>query len=246
LPDAIYTDPRLAAVYEVLNPPAADTAFYAKLAGDPPRAVLDMGCGTGSFAVELAGRGHRVWGADPAAAMLEIARARPDGDRVTWVLSDAAGLDLDARFDVIVMTGHVFQVFLSDDEVLAALVALRRHLAPGGRLAFETRNPAVRAWQAWLPDKTCKTVEVPGVGRVEVHHDFSAVDGNLITFMTRFRFADGTTADEPSTLRFMGRDELEGFLNRAGFAEIARYGDWDGAPFGPSSPEIIAVATGTA
>jgi 2-polyprenyl-3-methyl-5-hydroxy-6-metoxy-1,4-benzoquinol methylase len=62
MPDAIFTDPRQAAVYEVLNPPADDTAFYLRLAGDRPLDGLDMGCGTGSFAVELARRGHARMG----------------------------------------------------------------------------------------------------------------------------------------------------------------------------------------
>jgi SAM-dependent methyltransferase len=243
VPDAIYTDPRLAAVYEVLNPPAADTAFYLALAGETPLAVLDMGCGTGSLAVEAARRGHRTWGADPAEAMLAIARARPGGERVTWVHSDAAGLGLDTRFDLIVMTGHVFQVFLEDEAVHAVLASLHAHLAPGGRLAFETRNPAVEGWRTWTPKETFRAVEVPGMGSVEVWHDVRAAEGGRVTFDTHFRFADGTAAVEPSTLRFMDRDELAGFLTEVGFEETAWYGDWDGAPLGPGSPEIIAVAT---
>jgi SAM-dependent methyltransferase len=242
VPDAIYTDPRLAAVYEVLNPPAADTAFYLALAGETSLDVLDMGCGTGALAVEAARRGHRVWGADPAEAMLAIARARPGGDHVTWVRSDAAGLRLDTRFDLIIMTGHVFQVFLEDEAVRAALASLHAHLAPGGRLAFETRNPAVRAWRTWTPKETFQAVEVPDLGRVEVWHDLRTAEDGRVTFDTHFHFADSSAAVEPSTLRFMDRDELAGFLAEAGLMEIAWFGDWDSAPLGLASPEIIAVA----
>ena len=80
-----YIDPRLAAVYDALNPPADDMAFYLDLAGETPKNVLDMGCGTGRLACELAARGHRATGADPAAAMLDIARNRPGGEKVTWI-----------------------------------------------------------------------------------------------------------------------------------------------------------------
>jgi len=243
MPDAIYTDPRLAAVYEVLNPPAADTDFYLDLAGDAPIDVLDMDCGTGILAVEFARRGHNATGADPAAAMLQIALLRPGGERVTWVHADAAGLDLDIRFDLIVMTGHVFQVFLGDDEVHAVLASLHTHLAPGGRLAFETRNPAARAWQTWTPAETHSVADVPGIGTVEVHHDVREAASHLVTFDTHFRFPDGDAVAEPSTLRFMTQDELAAFLAAAGFADVAWYGDWDSSPIGPTSPEIIAVAT---
>jgi 2-polyprenyl-3-methyl-5-hydroxy-6-metoxy-1,4-benzoquinol methylase len=138
-----YTDPRLSAIYDALNPPGPDAAFYTDLAGETPKSILDMGCGTGWLACALAERGHHVTGTDPASAMLEIARRRSGGDNVRWINVAAADLSSETQFDLIIMTGHVFQVFLTDQEVSAALGALRRHLAPGGRLAFETR--AIRA-----------------------------------------------------------------------------------------------------
>ena len=91
-PSASYADPRLAALYDALNPPDASTAFYLGLPGPPPARILDVGCGTGQLACEFAGRGHDVTGADPAAAMLAVARARPGGDRVRWIQASAAGL----------------------------------------------------------------------------------------------------------------------------------------------------------
>jgi SAM-dependent methyltransferase len=254
MPCASYTDPRLAAVYDTLNPPAEDTAFYLDFAGTAPPAprktILDMGCGTGRLACDLAARGHRVTGADPAPAMLEIARARPGGDRITWIETDAAGLAVDTRFDLAIMTGHVFQVFLQDRDVRAALGTLRRHLAPGGRLAFETRNPAVRDWESWRPAETRVALQVPGLGAVEVHYDIRAVEGDLVTFETHFRFAPddapgdppGDVVVAPHTLRFMSRDELAAFLAEAGFADVAWYGDWDHSPVTPASPEIIVIA----
>ncbi len=77
-------------------------------------------------------------GADPAVAMLDIARSRYGGDKVKWINIGAADLSLETRFDLIIMTGHAFQVFLTDQDVSAMLRVLRGHLAPGGRLASET------------------------------------------------------------------------------------------------------------
>jgi SAM-dependent methyltransferase len=225
-----------------LNPPAQDTEFYLDLAGTKPKTILDMGCGTGLLAATLAGRGYSVTGADPAHAMLTIARQRQNGDKVRWVETDAASLHLDTRFDLIVMTGHVFQVFLEDDAIRAVLANLRRLLAPRGRLAFETRNPAVREWEDWTPDKTRSRVEVDGLGAMDVHHDIAVVLGPLVTFETHFRFAADDLVVTPVTLRFMDRKELAGFLDGAGFAKLAWYGDWDRSPCGPTSPEIIVVA----
>ncbi len=239
---AAYTDSRLAALYDALNPPEADTAFYLDLAGTSPKRVLDVGCGTGRLASELAGRGHRVIGADPSPAMLAIARSRPGGGRVTWIESGAAGLRLPEPVDLAVMTGHVFQVFLEDSAVAAALTALRALLAPGGRLAFETRNPPARGWESWRPDATREILEVEGQGPVAVHYDVTAVEGELVSYETQFDFGPGDRVVAPSRLRFMPQDTLARQLAEAGFESLLWYGDWDRSPLTARSPEIIVVA----
>ena len=238
---ACYADPRLAAVYDALNPAGADTAFYLGLAGDVPIRVLDVGCGTGLLACELAARGHRVTGADPAAAMLDVARRRPGGGLVRWAEADAAGLPAGSRFDLVVMTGHVFQIFTSDSDVRSALGAVRSCLAPGGRVAFETRNPAVREWAEWNPRDTRERVDAAGA-TAEVCYDIRSVDGELVTYETCFRFADDDTVTVPETIRFIGQDQLAAFLAEAGLTEVTWYGDWDRSPVSPASPELIAVA----
>lgn len=75
--------------------------------------------------------------------MLAVARDRPHGDKVEWIEATAQAFRSPKRFDLVVMTGHAFQVFLTDEDVRAACLTMREHLAPGGRVVFETRNPAV-------------------------------------------------------------------------------------------------------
>ena len=242
---ASYADPRLAAVYDGLNPLTDDTdthGFYLKLAGETPIEVLDMGCGTGRLSFQLAARGHRVTGADPAVGMLGVARGKPGGDAITWIETGAADLDVDTRFDLVIMTGHVFKVFLEDDEVLAALTNLHRHLTPGGRVAFETRNRDVQVWDEWGPDETSVAVDVAGVGPVRVHYDLVSAEDRFVTFTTHFRFAADDMVVAPTTLRFMDHDTLAGVLAEAGYTDVEWYGDWDGSPVGPTKPEIIAIA----
>lgn len=238
---AAYADTRLTALYDALNPPGDDTAFFLSLPARPAETVLDVGCGTGLLACALAGRGHQVTGADPAAAMLAVARGRPGGDQVRWIEADAAGLSVPTRFDLIIMTGHVFQLLLGDGDVRAALGNLRRHLAPGGRIAFETRNPQAREWQYWSPQETRRRVDT-AAGPADVHYDISEVTGDLVTYETCVRFPGGEQVIMPDTLRFMDQAELAGFLTEAGLTNVTWYGDWDRSPASPASPEIIAVA----
>lgn len=239
---ASYTVPRLTAVYDALNPPADDMHFYIELAGHTPKNILDMGCGTGRLACALALRGHRVTAADPAAAMLDIARNRSGGDKVAWLETDAAGLSVEVRFDLVIMTGHVFQVFLDDEDVLGALRKLHQHLAPDGRLAFETRNPDVEEWRTWTPENTRERLAVEGVGAVDVHYDIRSATGQLVTFETHFRFAIGDVVVVPNTIRFVKQAEVAAFLTAAGFTEASWYGDWDRSSIGSRSPEIIVIA----
>lgn len=240
MPCPAYTDPRLAACYDSANPHDPADDFYLALAGDAPKTILDMGCGTGRLAVALAERGHRVTGADPSAGMMQVARNRAGAQRVTWVDSDSAHLALEERFDLIIMTGHVFQVFLEDDDVRSTLRNLRRHLAPAGRLAFETRNPLIEEWRDWTPSR--EMLQVPGIGAVEMHYNVTSTDPTFVTFETHFRFAPDDIAIATTTLRFMSRDELAAFLVEAGFTDIAWFGDWDRSPVSAASPEIIVIA----
>ena len=91
--EALYCDPELAQLYDWDNPWPEDFEFFAGLAAGASR-VLDLGCGTGIFSAELAARGHEVTGADPAEAMLQIARHRHGGGLVRWIEADARSLEL--------------------------------------------------------------------------------------------------------------------------------------------------------
>lgn len=238
MPDHAFTDTRLAALYDALNPWGPGDDFYLDLVRGAG-AVLDVGCGTGALLARAREEGHtgRLCGLDPAPGMLAVARGRA-GAGVEWVRGtlDSAARP-DGPFDLVLMTGHAFQVLLDDAEIRTCLEAVRGVLAPGGRFAFETRNPAARAWEGWTPSAA---VVVDGV-RV-AHEVLRGFDGRTVTFETTF-LADGWSGPEVSrsTLRFVAAAELDGLLAAAGLVAEARYGDFDRSPLAPTSPEIVSV-----
>ena len=61
---------------------------------------------------------------DPAAAMLALAKQRYEGASVSWVLGDARTVRLSRRFDLVLLTGHAFQVLLTPDDQAAALTTI--------------------------------------------------------------------------------------------------------------------------
>lgn len=215
--DAVFSDPRLAAVYDAVDGDRDDLDLYVGLVDElGARSVLDLGCGTGSLACRLARTGIEVSGVDPAAASLEVARAKPGAHRVRWILGSAADAPPVAA-DLAVMTGNVAQVFVDDDDWIAALRAAHRALRPGGWLAFETRVPAARAWEHWTEERTRRTLDGLGAGRFTTWTELVEVDEPLVTFRHTFRFADGTELTSVSTLRFRTRSELAASLDAAGF-----------------------------
>jgi SAM-dependent methyltransferase len=242
-PDDIYSDDAIARLYDHFNPWGADNAFYLALARETGGPVIDLGCGTGLAAVRMAEEGFQVVGADPSASMLAVARGRPGAARVTWV--HAAGQDLDRpeRFGLVYMTGHAFQALLTDEAAVALLRNAGRHLAPGGRLAFETRNPAVEEWRSWSPAEWRERAEIPGQGRVEETGD-AAHDPTtgIVTIRHLYRYLDrGLERRALSRIRFIGKSHLARLIEEAGLAPLAFYGCWDRSPVAPESREIIAV-----
>jgi SAM-dependent methyltransferase len=237
-----FADPRPAALYDTLNDGRHDVDFYLALAAElAARTVVDVGCGTGALAVELARQGRSVTGVDPSAGMLGVARGRPGHERVTWLHGDAAALP-PAAAELAIMTGHVAQVFLDDAAWERNLSDIHRALAPGGRLAFESRNPAARAWERWNPVDSRRRVEHPALGPVEAWSEVLRTTGDTVTFDEHHVLADGEDLRYTNAIRFPVLDLLTASLAAAGFAVERSHGDWDGSPIGPASAEFILVA----
>lgn len=226
MPDAAFSHPRLARVYDPLDPDRSDLDTYVDLVRElGATSVLDVGCGTGTLACRLAASGVEVLGVDPAAASVEVARAKTRADRVEWVVGTMTevveDLRLRERYDLATMTANVAQVFLDDADWAATLRAIRACLRPGAHLAFETRNPADRAWERWTKELSHQVVEVEGEGPVEDWVQVTAVDGELVTFESPTIFhADGARVDSTSTLRFRDLDALSSSLDEAGFSAV--------------------------
>lgn len=240
--DRQFADARLAALYDPLcgRETRRDFGFYLPLVMSAS-ADLDVGCGTGALLHWARESGHRgrLAGIDPGEGMLAVARSRSD---VEWILGDLSSVGFDGEFDLVVMTGHAFQVLVDDDDLRASLTAISEALTGAGRLAFDTRNPLARAWERWTPANGVDFTDADGrAARFEA--DVERVDGDIVRFTTTY-ISDAW--DEPeisySTLRFLDAGALGAFLDEAGFEVDEQYGDCDRSTLTDASPEIVTIA----
>jgi hypothetical protein len=136
---------------------------------------------------------------------------------VRWLQGDATTLPA-LQVDLATMTANVAQVFLTDEDWSAALRGVHRALHPDGRLVFEARDPARKAWLEWNREQTFARTDISGVGAVEAWCDVISVAGSLVTFRWTHVFAsDGAVITSDSTLRFRGRDEIAQSLEESGY-----------------------------
>lgn len=236
--DEIFENQRLAAIYDSFDPDRSDLDAYEAIVNEfRACSVLDIGCGTGTFACRLASQGIKVIGVDPAAASLNVARTKPWSDRVEWILGDALYIP-PLAVDLATMTGNVAQVFLTDNEWKETLRKVHAALRPGGRFVFEARDPKAQAWLGWNRENTYRCVVVPNFDTVEGWVEVTDVQGSLVSFRWTYIFkSDGTVITSDSTLRFRSREEITNSLQDVGlFVDEVR-----GAPDRPGL-EFVFIA----
>lgn len=240
LPD-LYADPHVVQFYDLASRARPDFAFCKELAKSA-RSILDLGCGTGELATDLASN-HDVTGVEPATAMLDIAKNRAGGEKINWIEADARNLKLDQRFDLIILTGHTFQVFLSDFDQNAVLATIERHLKPEGRFIFDSRNPNYTQPKTRERSDTTRHLSHPQLGEIEAYNKSSYDEpSGILTYENGYKVKKtGITHVGTAKIRYTPIEALAIKLSAAGLTADNWLGDWEGKPFTPTAREIIPL-----
>jgi len=246
---AEFEDPRVVAVYNAESPWSREDDFFvtvieehAPIRADRTPHILDVGCGTGRLTMGLRRLGYQVTGLDPARASLEIAQTRPGSDEVTWIEGTTPLLP-DDTFDAALMTSHVAQFFLTDDDWKQTLHDLHRALRPGSVLTFDTRDAAAREWDTWNKTQSTRAVVLPDGQAVEVWTEVTNETNELVSFCQHYIYPDGSELLSSATLRFRGLNQIQSSLQAAGFSVEQVYGGWSRQPPGVGDGEFLVVAT---
>ena len=121
----------------------ADLELWRALAGVSPGAILDLGCGTGRIALDLAGLGFDVTGIDTDSELIDALRdrARERDLPAEAAVGDARSFDLGRTFSLVISPMQVVQLLGGRDGRAQMLDSVRRHLEPGGLFAAALANP---------------------------------------------------------------------------------------------------------
>ena len=188
-----------------------------------PQTILDIGCGTGAHAIELARRGYKVTGVDLSQAMLDHAQSKAaaldSSSRPDFLQGDARNFSTGRTHDLAIMMFAVVGYLTSNDDVLAGLRNIRRHLAPGALLVCDFwYGPSVLSVR---PTDRVRVIDTQD-GRV-IRAASTALDISRHTADVTFklwtlkedRLANETT--ETHRMRYFFPQEFALFLQMAGF-----------------------------
>jgi SAM-dependent methyltransferase len=209
------------------------------LALTPGAQVLDVGCGYGRHAMELAARGFHIVGLDLSTPLLvrggEEAHRR--GLTINFVRGDMRELDFDAQFDGAYCLFSTFGYF--DDETNKKTVANMAHaLRPGGRMLIEILNRdyviADLPTRVWWEGDGCVVLE-----EVELNYFSSRIQVNRSVV-----FDDGRQLEQEISVRAYSLHEVGKLMHSAGLRVLEVSGAYHtrGRFFGNQSRHIIVLA----
>lgn len=237
--DTLWTvlEPFLFSAERLAAAPAEAEAVVERLGLQPGARVLDLCCGPGRHAVALARLGFRVTGVDRNAAYLARAgeTAGRAGVELELVEQDMRRFVRPGAFDAVINMFTSFGYF--EDEVDNRLVAdnMARCLAPGGAVLIDTVGKEVLA-RDWQPRSWSEA------GGVLLLEERATRQGWQLMEARWTVLSKGQRHELTLRHRIYSGGELEAILRGAGLAEVALYGNLQGAPYDQRAQRLVAVA----
>jgi SAM-dependent methyltransferase len=204
----------------------------------PPAPVLDVGCGFGRHAVELASRGYTVTGIDLSPELIAESEklSQKRSFFVSWKEMDMRKMEFEEEFDGIVCLFTSFGYYDSDEEDLDVLRRMSRALRREGRLVLdiENRDGLLMRYQDrdwWQTKRGDYVME---------HRRFDPVKGKGHTRIALV--SEGKAQEHNLLVRWYSVPELERMFNEAGLETVTLYGGLDGSEYNLEAMRLVAVA----
>lgn len=192
----------------------------------PGQRVLDLCCGQGRHAIELARRGFRVTGVDRTEAFIQQAeqQSKAEGLEIEWLVDDVRRFARPGAFDAALCLGQSFSYFdtREDDERFVRLAF--DSLVPGGPFVLEADGKELMA-RTLEPRQWWELGDVVAVAEFTPRRSWEILE-------TRWQaFIGGERVELTTTQRMYSGVEGIALLEKCGFTEVAVYGHQDGRPY---------------
>ena len=245
--ESLYSNARL---YDLMFPQlsglGSKAQFYLDLAATAGGPVLELGCGTGSVLLPIAERGIACQGIDLSSDMLARARAKfeASGVRAGLHLGDMTDFDLDERFGLVFVASNSLTHLHAAGDIVNCFRAVRRHLTPGGRFAFDVFNPSVQVLagaDGLRREKQRFADPARGEIRVDIEERYDAA-AQVTRGIWYF-----STESEPDfvvcsvEVRSFFPQELALLLEAGGLRLVERFGGFERAPFISETPTQVCL-----
>lgn len=192
-----------------------------------PRRILDIACGEGTFAIEMARKGFEVVGVDISEEMLKFAeeKARRENVNVKFLCRDMRSLDFDEEFDLVTCWYDSLNYLLTLEDLEKAFASAYRALGNGGLFIFDmnTKYGLAVGWARRSCYIEQETEDVLEIHRVSYDFETDTATLRITGFIKEgdawIRF-DEEHKEKGYTLR-----EIRGCLKRTGFRELACWGN---------------------
>lgn len=198
--------------------------------------ALELGIGTGRFALPLSAKNIEVHGVDAAASMISRLRSKPGGERLTVTEGNFADVPVDGEFALVYIVFNTFFALGSQEEQVRCFRNVAKHLAPGGHFVIEAFVPDLTRFSGgqvnWATKVTADEVQLD-VGQHEAASQRVISQKVVIT--------DGNVQLYPVQIRYCWPSELDLMAQLAGFRLRERWSTWKREPFTSQSGQHISV-----
>jgi SAM-dependent methyltransferase len=198
--------------------------------------ALELGIGTGRFALPLSAKGVEVHGLDAAASMIERLRAKPGADRIAVTQGSFADVPVKGEFALVYIVFNTFFALSSQDEQVRCFRNVAAHLSREGCFVIEAFVPDLKRFTGgqvnWATKVTADEVQLD-VGQ----HD--AATQQVIS--QKVVITDGNVRLYPVQIRYAWPSELDLMAQLAGLRLRERWSGWQREPFTSESGKHISI-----
>jgi len=233
-------------IYDGMNTSMTDLQFYKRwMPKNKDARILELCCGTGRLTLPIAKDGYDISGVDYTSSMLEQAKLKAceSGLSVEFIEADIRTLDLQEKYDLIFIPFNSIHHLYTNEDLFKAFNVVKKHLKEEGLFLLDCFNPNIQ----FIVESEKELKEIA---------EYTTSDGKKVLIKQAMRYENNSQINriewhyfingefhsiENLDMRMFFPQELDSYLERAGFTVIHKFGDFEEEAFSDNSEKQIFV-----